>query len=345
MLKFKSFIFAIITIATCSCSNDEPTTQPIKPVQPISENELFNLEEKAAIDSFLVSVDSLNATFGISESRGSFKNGAGIYLADAVGHASGGAIGRWVGGALGTLLSGGTPVGTVIGSVVGAKVGPTVCGAVASGVASMWLTQPQPKGRGSIIKMDSSFEIDTQDELADSVGYYHNYIMTKLYANYDKYHKGIIQNTDPYAPQVNVNLIYDDIIKYCKEINFPEISYFEDPIVRKDIINGLNTTWSNSYRHNVGQISYDVYLERETAVLQTTFDMNTDETYLFKNYSGKIVEKCVQLNRQEIHNYAKSLNTLIWESNMKPKQKQFVAKSTSLTINSSLCWAQLNEQQ
>ena len=226
MLKFKSFVFAIITIATCSCSNDEPTNQPTKPVQPISENELFDLEEKAAIDSFLVSVDSLNATFGISESRGSFKNGAGIYLADAVGHASGGVIGRWVGGTLGTLLSGGTPVGTIIGTVVGAKVGPTVCGAVASGVASIWLTQPQPKELGiKRLKLDYSFEIDTRDERADSVGYYHNYIMTKLYANYIKYHNGVIPNPDPFTPQVDVNAIYDDVIKYCKELNLPEISF------------------------------------------------------------------------------------------------------------------------
>ena len=196
-----------------SCSSDE---------QNIMTNaETCISQEEMAMKALIDSIDVLNEKYPSVQTRGSFVTGGAVGLADAAGWAAGAGIGRWVGGAAGSL---GGPATAVLGTFIGGRVGPYVCTFLASGAANALCSRTSTRAVSS-----NNFEPQLVYVVSneDSIGYYHNCMMTELYKNRDKYYTS--------TGSVDFDLMYQDIVEYLYFIGKYDEA-LDNAVVKSDII-------------------------------------------------------------------------------------------------------------
>lgn len=329
--------FALMLLVCTSCSNDDIPSASTE--QPTSIETVCNVD----FDNFMLSVDSLNATYVTSASRG-FWGECGKTLADQAGRAGGRFLGRWLGTAIGAATA--NPALACIGYVGGQYVGGIVGYAAASAAADLLLCSAgypsassgnmqlivdyniRPSELAEVNPTSRSAEIDSR---CDSIGYYHNYVMLRVNQNKTKY----ISNGS-----LDMNILYDDII-----IFFKEVGVYAEPLANNDLVKAEIKKSSEDLALLTLQNIQNAGTEEQLIDLQCNYLKNrclvsSEELYVYKDFTLSVAKKCSELSEAEIHRYANDLNVLIAESQLSPELKEEVAMSAMTTINSSLCWQQ-----
>lgn len=320
-------VFAVLSItAVTSCTNDDEPRYEVQTEQSIDEVDMQFAE-------FLQSVDSLQSQYPVIETRG-FVSGAAVCLADEIGSLAGRHLGGYIGGAIGSIFA--NPFGTIIGYGFGRQVGPAIFGALSSGLVSLAtecvvLNSRVSGSRLDAIELKADFNIITRsDGSVDSSGYYHNVIMVKVAKDYDKY----VQNN-----VLDKSLLYDDIVRYSAELGVYD-SIFNNPAVKKLLIQRLDEICDINLQYEKGNISKEEFIELHAENLKNTYGIDDSEIYRFKKFAAEQAEYCAKLDENSLHEYAKDLNDAIWKSNMSSSQKEEVASTARMVVNSTLCWNQ-----
>lgn len=330
IVPFLGIFISILCLASCNRGIDDvdKSQEMTKYKSEISENrELLK---------FLGSVDSLGEVYSqrkIGYSRGAFekfRNDVGKSTVDLAGFVAGRYIGRWLGGAAGSLT--GNVGVTIVGWYAGGKYGPYIVSTLASGIANIWLSCEGVIDNNKDIEPVGNFDMSINgDARNDSIGFFHNSVMCKISTNEDKY----IQEGN-----VNIDVLYDDIIKYCAEYGY-YIEDFEKNQDLKEAIIGMILDYTDMvklYKEDV--ISEDEMINMQTEKLVSDFSLNEEETLLLKDFSYKVVVDCAGLTDENVWEYAKALNALIENSSMTDSIKEDVAFSAQMAINSTICWKQ-----
>lgn len=324
MKKFKAINYCKLSMIVCvlsfgillaSCSSDEKTI--------LQEPETNVVQEPNEIDEFISSVDALNAKYPNMQSRGSFRSGGAVAVADAAGFAAGAGIGRWVGGAIG---SAGGVGGAILGTFLGGKLGPYVCTYLASGAANFVCSRVFSRTNSAESYDDFQFVGIVTNE--DSLGYYHNQMMEELNNNRDKY---VSSNGT-----VDYDLIYTDIIDFLKKINRYDEA-FVNPMVKTAIINQIKEICSISRKYTLNPES-EKLVEEQCEFLKDKCQLTNDDIKLYKDFNVKLLKKCSNLSNVQIKDYSKDLNLVIKDSKFSDEKKEELSLSADLTINSSMCW-------
>lgn len=320
-------VFAVLSItAITSCTNDDEPQYEVQTEQGIDAENLQFAE-------FLLSVDSLQTRYPIVDTRG-FSSYFVAGLADEAGRVAGVYLGGYIGGAIGSIFA--NPFGTIIGYGFGRKIGPAIFGSLTSAVVGLATECVVLNNRVSGSKLDAmelraDFNIMTRSEGdVDSSGYYHNIIMVKVARDYDKY----VQNNT-----LDKSLLYDDVIRYNAELGFYD-SIFTNPVVKKLLIQRLDEICDISLQYEKGKISKDELIELHAEILKNTYIIDDSEIYRFKKFAAEQAEYCAKLDENSLHEYAKDLNDAIWKSDMSLSQKEKIASSAHMVVNSTLCWTQ-----
>ncbi len=297
-----------------SCSSDE---------QNILANTEPNIsQEEIAMQNLIDSIDALNEKYPSVQTRGAFVTGGAVGLADAAGWAAGAGIGRWVGGAAGSL---GGPATAVLGTFIGGKVGPYVCTFLASGAANALCSRSSTRAVSSN-HLEPQLVYVVSNE--DSIGYYHNCMMTELYNNRDKYYTC--------TGSVDFDLMYQDIVQYLKIIGKYDEA-LDNAVVKADIINQIKSICSISEKYQFNPED-DEFINEQCNYLKASCYLQDAEVNLYRDYSVKLYNKCSTLSEGQIENYSRDLNILIDNSNVSLKQKEELTLTADLTINSALYW-------
>lgn len=330
-----------------SCAND------IEPNLHADIDQVNVANQNADYDALFASIDSLNAAYTAQnvskakelntaidnqrfdnptpERKSALGKAFGVNMADYIGYACGGHVGRWAGGAVGSLT--GNPILTVVGMSIGAKVGPSLCGALASSLASVWaysLMAPVDRENLSIgFKNTSAFASNIDAEM-DSIGYYHNACMVKIFEQRDSYITG---NT------VNYSKIYDDVTNYYKTVGIYD-SVFEDPSVKHFLLTEIKEIGQYSIQYRKGDLSETDLTNTYISYLKIKVGFNDQQCNKIKEFGGKIAFRCADLTENQIASYAVDLNQVISESSLSTTKKAELASSADFIINSSLCWQQ-----
>ena len=302
----------VFLISSCSSNNQDiqTNTEPYIP------------QEKIAIKALIDSIDMLNEKYPSVQTRGAFFTGGVVGLADAAGWAAGAGIGRWVGGAAGSL---GGPATAVLGTFIGGRVGPYVCTFLASGAANALCS----KACTRVVSSDN-FEPQLVYVVSneDSIGYYHNRMMTELCKNKDKYY---ISNGS-----VDYDLMYQDIVEYLHSIGKYDEA-LDNAVIKSAIINQIKSICSISKKYQLNPVNDD-FINEQCNYLKTNCYLQDAEVNLYRDYSVKLYKKCSTLSDSQIENYSKDLSILIDNSNVSKNQKEELLLTADLTINSALYW-------
>ncbi len=322
MKKLFVFLLAVISLTlTIGCSTED---FPFNSQPEHSKNALsYNVE----FQNILHEIDSINVLYD-KPSRGSFKNGFSVTVADNLGALCGKGIGRWVGGAIGSLA--GNPFTTAAGAIIGSKVGPYVVSAVASGIANA-LTSEVRSEQNKSLSVNYSFAFsDNLNSQMDSIGYYHNLCMVQIQKNHSKYTtKGV----------VDTHMIYDDIVAYYKSIGIYD-PILENIEVKNFIVTELTNMGKSSTQCYLGKISENKLIEIHTEYLKSKVGLTDEEITIHKDFGTKIALQCSRLEVKEIQNYAKDVNKVIETSKLNKELKTELATNAQFIVNSSLCWQQ-----
>ncbi len=304
----------IFVVFVSSCSSDSQFA--------VSISDKNVSQEEIAMNNLLDSIEVLNAKYPSSHTRGSFFSGGAVGLADAAGWAAGAGIGRWVGGAAGSL---GGPATAVLGAFVGGRVGPYVCTFLASGAANFLCSRKFLRS-ATVDEKDFQFVGLVTNE--DSIGYYHNIMMTKLNEDKNKY----VSLSD----SVDYGLIYQDIANYLREIGrYDEI--LEDSCVKENIINQIKSICLISEKYKTSSDCEELVAE-QCNYLKDKCTLPENDIKTYRDFSVRLYNKCISLPNGQLEDYSKDLNVIIEKSTVSTPVKRELSLSADLTINSALYW-------
>lgn len=277
-------------------------------------------QEDIVMKNLLDSIDALNEKYPANQIRGSFWGGFVVGGADMAGASIGGGIGGWLGGLAGSL---GGPVGTYLGIVIGQHVGPYICGALASGAANVLFSS----GANTIYNNDDyQFVYIVSNE--DSIGYYHNYLMTELNRNKNRYYSA--------SGSVDYDLMYQDIVNYLHDIGRYDEA-LEDSIVKHCIINQVKSICLISEKY-FSNPDGDELIEEQCDFLKNQCHLQDAEVNMYRNYSAKLLNKCITLDNSQIECYSHDLNEIISNSDVTQAKKEELSLYADFIINSALYW-------
>lgn len=177
-------------------------------------------------------------------------------------------------------------------------------------------------------QITTDFTNDTGYTVTDSIGYYHNCMMTVLYNNRDKYYTS--------TGSVDFDLMYQDIVQYLKIIGKYDEA-LDNAVVKADIINQIKSICSISEKYQFNPED-DEFINEQCNYLKASCYLQDAEVNLYRDYSVKLYNKCSTLSEGQIENYSRDLNILIDNSNVSLKQKEELSLTADLTINSALYW-------
>ncbi len=309
-----------LVLSITSCSSDDRCD--VVALKPVTQPETLSSQDQIAVENLLSSISDLNAQYPSVSTRGAFTSNAAVGLADAAGFAAGGKIGAWAGSAIGSAAG---PWGAIAGHLIGRKVGPYVCTSLASGVAG-WLCSKL--STRAAVDVDKKFEFVSVISDKDSIGYYHNQMMVKIGNNRSRY-------TDK-SGSVNYELMYDDIVSYCREIGQYDPS-LENPLIKSGIINQIKKLCEISKKYEMNPMNEN-FVKEQCEFLKYNCSLSDSEVKLYKDFNVALYEKCSTLPDDQIVNYSRDLNRIIEYSGVSNPIKESLKKSADLTINSSLCW-------
>ncbi len=278
-------------------------------------------QEDIAMKNLLDSIDALNEKYPSTQIRGSFWGGCAGALADAVGYSAGSGIGSWIGGLVGSLAG---PAGTIAGVVIGGHVGPYICGALASGAANV-LFNP---GTNVNSNNGPDYQLVYVVSNEDSIGYYHNYIMTELNKNKDRYYS---------SDSINYDLMYQDIISFLHDIGRYDEA-LEDTVVKRKIVNQIRSICLISEKY-LSNPQSDEFINEQCDFLKNQCHLQDAEVNMYRDFSAKILKKCLTLDNSQIECYSQDLNDVISNSNISQAEKEELSLSADLTINSAIYWS------
>lgn len=313
-MKHLFFIFCIISVGVlynCSCQEEMVPNDK-------------SIDSGYQVSNFFSAVDSLNLAFSDEYStRGSFWSGSTKYVADVAGAAVGGYAGSTAGLGLGVVT--GNPVVGIAGWAVGRKVGSLACAAIFSGIAS-YIVDYQvaidaTDNDAAICLWDCNIITQIEGEECDSLGYYHNQIMSRITKDHSKY---ILSDG------INLSLLYDDIIGYCQEYGF-DIQVFRHLEIKNGLIRLACIAADNSK------------YEFEEAVLKNcellhSLQVPEKRIFIYSNLCITIGQKLSQLSKESISDYSNKLNELIQTSQLEEEEAEIIQGSTQILVNSALCW-------
>lgn len=319
-IKLVILAMLLIVVVSVSCSDDEKYVEQEEVGVEVINN---------GLNSFLLSVDSLNNHYSTVESRGSFWGGSGVAMADYVGYACGGSIGRWAGGILGSLT--GNPLIGYAGAIIGGKVGPAVCGSLASGIANMLMSCNERTTSVLDLTLKSDLNINLFEENIDSLGLHHNMVMVKIVENADKY---------GYGKSINKELLYDDIVKYCKELGYYDNELENNVLLKNAILAQMELICDVTIEYESGDISIDQLTQIHEDFLAQKCGFTENELRIFREFTCELALTCAQLDEDVMSAYSSDLNKVIQQSDITFEEKAQIASSAQMIINSSLCWQQ-----
>ena len=344
MKNFYTLLFLLSALCGLSSCSDKEPIQPTTETSPTNDdNTSLKIDNLDAFNSFSYSLDSLNESFTPIHTRGFFSI-IGKDLADQVGRQGGKYLGRWLGAAVGTMAA--NPALACIGYIGGQQIGGFLGYAAASAIAESLLENSgfYAIGEGDLV-LDTDFNIlpsnflssdpisrsEEIDTRCDSIGYYHNCIMVKINQNKSKY-IGI--------DGVKIDSIYNDVVLYAQEFGIYAEPLSTDGPVKTAMIDFVKECAQLTLNNAKNQESSDQLIDDQCIYLKNKCNFTSDELILYKNFSGKIAQKCSELSGAELHQYAYELNRLIEDSSLSSQMKYEVAMDASTIINSSLCWQQ-----
>lgn len=308
-LKFKSAIGVFIVIAALSitaitsCTNEDEPKYEVQTEQHIDDTNVQFTE-------FLQSVDSLKANYIPIVTRGD-DNSCYVTIADA----AGGFVGWLIGGRIG------------VGKKKGAGYGSSLASAIVEAVLSYQSLIPS----NSVALAKRDFSVISSrygDDMTDSLGYYHNCIMVKVTRDREKY---IANDT------VNVNLIYDDVVSYCKDYNL-YASKFETPEIKSDMLTQVDNMCDMLIQCGKGELTQEEFIERQSKYLKRVYRLTDLELDVFKEFIVKETFYCATLDDELLRKYARELDREIHMSNMSDDMKKEISSVSQIIVNSTLCW-------
>lgn len=276
------------------------------------------------VSNFFSAVDSLNLSFPDDYStRGSFWSGSTKFLADAAGSLVGGYAGSTAGLGLGVVT--GNPVVGVAGWAVGRKVGSLACAAIFSGIASYVIDYQvsidATANEAAICIWDCNIITIIEGEECDSLGYYHNLIMSRITKDHSKY---ILSDG------INFSLLYDDIIGYCQEYGF-DIQVFRHKVIKNELIHLACIAADNS------KFAFEEAVLKNCELLQS-LQVPENRISIYSNLCLTIGRKLSQLSEETISDYSDNLNELIQNSHLDEENVEIIQGTTQILVNSALCW-------
>lgn len=337
MKNYIFITFALIVFLFTSCATEEV---PVNPKDNKVDSETITNEN---FEDFMMSIDSLNATYVSTSSRG-FVGSCGKKLADQGGRMVGRFLGRWLGSAIGAATA--NPALACIGYVGGQQIGGLVGYAAASAAAEMLLSNAGyasiPSGDMELIvdlniKLSDVYSSDLKsrsesvEKTCDSIGYYHNYVMVRVNQNKDKY---IVNGA------LDMELLYDDIILFFKEVGvYSEPLAMCEPLkeeMRKTSMDLALLTLQNLMDSETD----NQLMDKQCDYIAHRAFATEEELKVYRDFTLSVAKKCNELSESDIHRYAKDLNKVIIESDLSQDFKKEIAVSAITTVNSSLCWQQ-----
>jgi lipoprotein len=328
-----SAIFSIVTLG--SCTNEEPA---IDNVHTDITNQTSDI---SSFECFMVSVDSVNTKYVGDSSRG-FLSSIAKTAADKGGRLAGQFAGRWIGGSIGAAA--GNPATACIGYLAGQKVGGIVGYALASAIADMMMSEYAIRTNTiQDLELKADYNIkpsemislksrSAEDDLqCDSIGYYHNYVMVQVSKNRQRYY---------IDGSLDINLLYDDIIKFFKEVGVYSEFYADNKDIKRELLERVNQLALISYQCDKKSTTNEELVNLHCQYLKEKCLLTDEELRVHRDLTLSIANTCTRLSENEIHAYATELNNVIKESDLSQEAKIEVAVSASTTINCALCWQQ-----
>ena len=306
-------LIALAIVSITSCTNDEPQ-QVVSSSQEITD-------ENVQFNEFLQSVDSIKAMYSLQiATRGDDDDddeGDGSTFAVALADAAGGCIASYIGKRLG-------------GSK---KKWWTWGSSTASAIASELFEFQAGVGSNTTVLFREDLNISSMiydEELSDSLGYYHNCIMV-----------GVSQNGDKYVGDgyVNTGLIYDDVVEYSKGLGLysPE---FDDSELKTELLSSVKEICDASGQYKDGLISKEDLVARQTAILKNRYNASDLDIEIYRKFVVTETAYCAKLDEELLHKYAKDLNGAIYDSELPIEKKGDISSVSQIIINSTLCWQQ-----
>lgn len=321
------FVCAIcfaFTFYSCSVNYDDT----------VSLKEETNNEIVPGYGEFMLSVENLNSSYlsvvNLNRTRG-FWNYAGKNFTetavDNAGRLLGGHLGKHFGCVVGSIT--GNPVGSIGGYVVGRWAGRIIGSVVASyGVFCLFKSPHIGNFDGSNSVKVNFYLPDDCEAVDDSIGYYHNLVMSRLSEHNDKY---IDSNGNP-----DFNLIYDDCVMILKEYGIYNEEVSKDLSFKENVMSYAKENFILSRDFKLGNISMELFQTRLVEGVKLR-GVSEKEVAAFSEFSIKIAETCIQLPLNKKMEYADELNNAILQSSMDDEMKEELRSTTNMVVNSSIC--------
>lgn len=319
--KITAWLFCMsLVLCVASCSSDEQHDVIVS--KPVTQPETLSSQDQIAVKNLLSSISNLNTQYPSVSTRGAFRTNATVALADAAGFAAGGSIGAWAGSVFGSAAG---PWGAIAGHLIGRRVGPYVCTSLASGAAGWLCSRLSTR---AVAHVDKKFEFVSIISDEDSIGYYHNQMMVKIGNNGSRYINQL--------GSVNYELMYNDIVSYCREIGQYDPT-LENPLIKSGIINQIKKLCEISKKYEINPTN-EKFVKEQCEFLKYNCKLSDSEVKLYKDFNVTLYEKCSTVPDNQILNYSRDLNRIIEYSDVSNPVKESLKKSADLTINSSLYW-------
>ncbi len=172
--------------------------------------------------------------------------------------------------------------------------------------------------------------------LKDSLGYIHNQVLADLSAKNTNY----INNDET----INYDLLLNDCAKILKQYNINCDEIIANKSDKKDYISTLNFTVNSFIAFGEGKLDIkECFNYIENFTLQK-YGNKTECIVFIKEIEKKLMEAIPELSKDQIYDYAESLNNTINESTVSKEQKEAIKTTCDITINSALYWKEENKQ-
>lgn len=368
MRKILTTLVISLLVIFSSCSTLEEQNTLLIEKQEVEDGLNFS-DQRENLEQVFASLDSLNNTFVGHMSRGYNWRGFWRGVTDEVGGCIGGHYGARAGAAAGTAISGGPGVGTTIGAITGQIIGRAAGSGLASAVYDYLLPDDEQYLEGSMSlcfdmnikpsEMISNDDTDTgkrdstiigvpkpgigltsvpdvdyidipsvEETNLDMTGYTHNYAMYSINQNKSMY----LSNG-----KVNIDLLYEGLILYYEEVNYP--------VWTSEVMDSLTINIKN-HAMKIGEITLRLHDEEKTydelidahCTYMESLGLEENDILIYRNFSAKILYKCSELTIPEIHLYAMSINSLLKNLDLDIDLKKRLALIAQMAINSSICW-------
>lgn len=283
-----------------------------------------DFDNNMEFNAFLQRVDSLNSCYTKNNTRGYIDRTMVFAISDEAGRLAGGAIGKWAGGAIGSLS--GNPIGIALGIALGRKIGPMLCGPLASAIVDLCIYQ---RNYISIPHQSASHAFDDLlTEVDDSICQMHNSCMEYLYQHPWRYRLNY---------KANIPLLYDDIVQYIAE-NGSYHPILRDNDFKSSIVNQIEKLTNISINYYIGPLNYEGFRILHRSYLFKECGIYKPNIELHDKYTIPLAEHCMSITTEEMDDYSLQLSELIRSSNMDYELKTKIATASQFTINSVICW-------